>query len=36
MRQSAIKATFLGAAIISMGGWLWLLAVGIRWLVVKL
>jgi hypothetical protein len=36
MRQSVIKATFLGAAIISMGGWLWLLAVGIRWLVVKL
>jgi uncharacterized membrane protein len=36
MRQSVIKATFLGAAIISMGGWLWLLAVGISWLVVKL
>jgi hypothetical protein len=24
------------AAIISMGGWLWLLAVGLRWLIVKL
>jgi hypothetical protein len=36
MRQSVIKVTFLATAIISMGGWLWLLAVGSRWLIVKL
>jgi hypothetical protein len=36
MRRSLIKATFVAAAITSMGGWLWLLAVGIRWLIVKL
>jgi hypothetical protein len=36
MRQSVIKVTFVATAIISMGGWLWLLGLGIRWLVVKL
>jgi hypothetical protein len=36
MQRSVIKATFLAAAIISMSGWLWLLAVGIRWLIDKL
>jgi hypothetical protein len=36
MQRSVIKATFLATAIISMSGWLWLLAVGIRWLNVKL
>jgi hypothetical protein len=36
MRQSVIKVTFLATAIISMGGWLWLLGLAIRWLVVKL
>jgi hypothetical protein len=36
MRQSVIKVTFAAIAIISMGGWLWLLGLGIRWLVVKL
>jgi hypothetical protein len=36
MRQSIFKVTFLATAIISMGGWFWLLGVGIRWLIVKL
>ena len=36
--RAFVKETvaFLAAAVISMGGWLWLLAVGIRWLIVKL
>jgi hypothetical protein len=36
MRRAVFKVVFLAAAIISMGGWIWLLGVGIRWLVVKL
>jgi hypothetical protein len=36
MRRAAFKVVFLAAAIISMGGWIRLLGVGIRWLIVKL
>ena len=36
VRPSIIKATFLAAIVLSMGGWIWLLGVAIRWLIVKL
>jgi hypothetical protein len=36
MRQTMIKVTFLAAVIISTGGWIGLLGVGMWWLVVKL
>jgi hypothetical protein len=36
MRRAVFKVAFLAAAIISMGGWIWLLGLGIRWLVLKL
>jgi len=36
MLRTLLKAILLAAIIISTGGWLWLLAVGIRWLIVNL
>jgi hypothetical protein len=36
MRRLILKITFLVAIIISTGGWIWLLGLGIRWLIVKL
>jgi hypothetical protein len=36
MRRTLLKATLLAAIIISVGGWIWLLEVGIRWLIAKL
>jgi len=30
------KVTFVAAIIFSTGGWIWLLGVGIRWLIAKL
>jgi hypothetical protein len=36
MRRLILKVTFLVAIIISTGGWIWLLGLGIRWLIVKL
>jgi hypothetical protein len=36
MRRLILKTTVLVAIIISMGGWIWLLGLGIRWLIVKL
>jgi hypothetical protein len=36
MRGTSFKVTLLAAIIISTGGWLWLLALGIRWLIVSL
>jgi hypothetical protein len=36
MRRLLVKLTFLATVIISIGGWVWLLGVGIRWLIVKL
>jgi hypothetical protein len=35
-RPSIINATFLAALVVSMGAWIWLLGVAIRWLIVKL
>jgi hypothetical protein len=36
MRRLILKITFLVAIIISTGGWIWLLGLGITWLIVKL
>jgi hypothetical protein len=36
MRRLILKITILAAIIISTGGWIWLLGLGIRWLIVKL
>jgi hypothetical protein len=36
MRRLILKISFLVAIIISTGGWIWLLGLGIRWLIVKL
>jgi hypothetical protein len=36
MRRLILKITILVAIIISTGGWIWLLGLGIRWLIVKL
>jgi hypothetical protein len=36
MRGLILKITVLVAIIISTGGWIWLLGLGIRWLIVKL
>jgi hypothetical protein len=36
VRQLPFKAVFLAAVVISMGGWLWLLVSGIRWLILKI
>jgi hypothetical protein len=36
MRRLILKIAFLVAIIISTGGWIWLLGLGIRWLIVKL
>jgi hypothetical protein len=36
MRRLILKIAILVAIIISTGGWIWLLGLGIRWLIVKL
>jgi len=36
MRRSIAKIAFLAAVVGSMGGWIWLLAVGLKWLILKL
>jgi len=36
MRRLILKISFLVTIIISTGGWIWLLGLGIRWLIVKL
>jgi hypothetical protein len=36
MRRTLLQVALSAAAIISMGCWIWLLGVGIRWLIVKL
>jgi hypothetical protein len=33
MRRTAIKAAFLAITIAAMGGWLWLIFVGARWII---
>jgi hypothetical protein len=34
--RSLFNVAFLAATLVSMGGWLWLLGHGIKWLVVKI
>jgi hypothetical protein len=36
MRLSIARITFFTAAIVSVGGWIWLLAVTSKWLILKL
>ena len=36
MPRSLAKLVFLAAALVATGGWIWLLGVGIKWLVVKI
>jgi hypothetical protein len=36
MRRSMFKVTFLAVTVLSVGGWIWLLGVGIKWLIDKL
>jgi hypothetical protein len=36
MTRSLFKIAFLAAALVSIGGWIWLLGIGIRWLIVNL
>ena len=35
MRPSIAKMTYVAAAIVSVGGWIWLLAVMSKWLILK-
>jgi hypothetical protein len=36
MRRSVAKIAFLAAVVGSMGGWIWLLFVVVKWLILKL
>jgi hypothetical protein len=36
MRRSIAKIAFIAAIVGTMGGWIWLLAVAAKWLVLKL
>jgi hypothetical protein len=36
MSRSLAKLVFLAASLVAMGGWIWLLGIGIKWLVVKI
>jgi hypothetical protein len=36
MRRSIFRVTFLALVITAMAGWIWLLSVGIWWMIVKL
>lgn len=36
MSRSLAKLVFLAACLVAMGGWIWLLGIGIKWLVVKI
>jgi hypothetical protein len=36
MHGSIAKITFLTGAVVSMGGWIWLLVVMLKWLILKL
>jgi hypothetical protein len=36
MSRSVARLAFLVACLIAMGGWIWLLGIGIKWLVVKI
>jgi hypothetical protein len=36
MRARLFKATYLAAAIIAMGGWVWLLYTSLKWAIVDL
>jgi hypothetical protein len=36
MPRRIFQIAFFLAAIVSVGGWFWLLGLGIRWLIVKL
>jgi hypothetical protein len=36
MSRSLAKLAFLAAALVAMGGWIWLLGIGVKWLVVKI
>jgi hypothetical protein len=36
MRRSIAKIVFLAAVVASIGGWIWLLAIVSKWLILKL
>jgi len=36
MSRTLAKLVFLAASLVAMGGWIWLLGIGIKWLVVKI
>jgi hypothetical protein len=33
MRASVFNVTFIGAALIATGGWIWFLFVGLKWII---
>jgi hypothetical protein len=36
MSRTLAKLVFLATCLVAMGGWIWLLGIGIKWLVVKI
>jgi hypothetical protein len=36
MREKIVKTTFLGTAVIATGGWVWLLYVALKWIILEI